>query len=146
MGETKVLERTRVGWWAGTEAKDPLAALSGSLLRAEMGSRCPGLSLVLVSGAERSWSDPGFTGEPVAEGDRGQAIDVFVASGSSEGRGAELAQVLAEAGIPGVAIAPEEDWGLEPHRSVGSPFAIPEPALLAPRHFPVLCSTGTPLT
>ena len=136
MGETKVLERTRVGWWAGTEAKDPLAALSGSLLRAEMGSRCPGLSLVLVSGAERSWSDPGFTGEPVAEGERGQAIDVFVASGSSEGRGAELAQVLAEAGIPGVAIAPEEDWGLEPHRSVGSPFAIPEPALLAPRHFP----------
>ena len=96
----------------------------------------PGLSLVLVSGAERSWSDPGFTGEPVAEGERGQAIDVFVACGSSEGRGAKLAQVLAEAGIPGVAIAPEEDRGLEPHRSVGSPFAIPEPALLAPRHFP----------
>jgi hypothetical protein len=136
MGETKVLERTRVGWWAGTEAKDPLAALSGSLLRAEMGSRCPGLSALLVSGAERSWSDPGFTGEPVAEGESGQAIDVFVASGSSEGGGAELAQVLAEAGIPGVAIAPEEDWGLEPHRSVGSPFAIPEPALLTPRHFP----------
>ena len=41
-----------------------------------------------------------------------------------------------EAGTPGVAVAPEEDWGLEPHRSVGSPFAVPEPVLLAPRHLP----------
>jgi hypothetical protein len=143
MGDTEVLERTRVGWWAGTGAKDPLAALTGSLLRAEMGSRCPGLAPVLVSGAEHSWSDPGFTGEPVASSrvdvagrDHGQSIDVFVTSGSSNGGGAELAQGLAEAGIPGVAIAPEEDWGLEPHRSVGSPFAIPEPVLLTPRHFP----------
>ena len=66
MGDTEVLEHTRVGWWAGTEANDPLAALTGSLLRAEMGSRCPGLAPILVSGTERSWSDPGFTGEPVA--------------------------------------------------------------------------------
>jgi hypothetical protein len=45
-----------------------------------------------------------------------------------------MAQVLADAGTPTVAVAPEEGWGLEPHRSVGSPFAVPEPALLAPRH------------
>jgi hypothetical protein len=143
MGVTEVLEHTRVGWWTGTEANDPLAALTGSLLRAEMRSRCPGLSPVLVYGAPVSWPDPGFTGEPSArreadaDGEQ-QAldVDVFVASGSPEVGGKELARSLAVAGTPGVAVAPEEGWGLEPHRSVGSPFAVPEPVLLAPRHLP----------
>ena len=142
MGATEVLEQTRVGWWAGTEANDPLSALTGSLLRAEMRSRCPGLSPLLVYGAPVSWTGPGFTGEPSAphdEDDGGLArsgVDLLVASGSPEVGGAELAQVLADAGTPAVAVAPEESWGLEPHRSVGSPFAVPEPVLLAPRHLP----------
>jgi hypothetical protein len=143
MGLKDVLEHTRVGWWAGTEALDPLAALTGSFLRAEIRSRCPGLSPFLVYGTQVSWSDPGFTGEPSAWGqvgrlrsDYARSVDVFVASGNPEGGGSETAQALAVAGTPTVAVAPEEGWGFEPHRSVGSPFAVPEPALLAPRHLP----------
>ena len=143
MGVKEVLEHTRVGWWAGTEANDPLAALTGVLLRAEMRSRCPGLSPVLINGAPAPWSGPGFTGEPAKSCETDGAgveyardLDVFVVSGSCEGGGTKLAQVLAESGTPGVAVAPEQDWGLEPHRSVGSPFAVPEPVLLAPRHLP----------
>ncbi len=141
MGRRDVLEHTRVGWWAGTEPGDPLAALSGSLLRAEMRSRCPGLAPVLVYSALGSWGDPGFTGEPVAlgqadggDGEHSHRIDILVASGSPEGGGTKTARALSEAGTPTVAVAPEEGWGLEPHRSVGSPFAVPEPLLLAPRH------------
>ena len=153
MGRRDVLEHTRVGWWAGTEPGNPLAALSGSLLRAEMRARCPGLAPVLVYSAPPFWGEPGFTGEPAAFGstNRGggdhtygidahgidiHGIDIFVASGSPEGGARETAQTLTEAGTPTVAVAPEEGWGLEPHRSVGSPFAVPEPLLLAPRHLP----------
>jgi hypothetical protein len=142
MGRTEVLEHTRVAWWAGAEAEDPLAALTGLVLRAEIGSRCPGLSPLLLYGTPASWSDPGFTGELAVLHRAGglgsqfaQDIDVLVASGSPGSDGAELARLLAEAGTPTVAVAPEEAWGFEPHRSVGSPFAVPEPALLAPRHF-----------
>ena len=67
-------------------------------------------------------------------GHAGLEVDVLVASGSPEVGGTQVAQVLADAGTPAVAVAPEEGWGLEPHRSVGSPFAVPEPVLLAPRH------------
>jgi len=143
MGVKEVLEHTRVGWWAGTEANDPLAALTAALLRAELRSRCPGLSPILVSATPGSWAEPGFTGEPsvTCQANRAGAadfldLDVFVVSGSCEGGGTKMAQVLAESGTPGVAVAPEQDWGLEPHRSVGSPFAVPEPVLLAPRHLP----------
>jgi hypothetical protein len=147
MGPSEVLEHTRVGWWAGGEAGDPLTALSGSLVRAEIRARCPGLSPLLVYGAPASWAEPGFTGEPTAlcfetgaSGTTGGldvgGLDVFVAAGNPEGSGAKTAAILAEAGIPTVAVAPEEGWGMEPHRSVGSPFAVPEPALLSARHFP----------
>ena len=66
MGRTDVLWHRRVGWWAGGEPADPLAALAGSLLRAEIRARCPGLSPVLVHGATVGWAEPGFTGEPAA--------------------------------------------------------------------------------
>ena len=143
MGIREVLGHTRVAWWAGTEAHDPLAALTGSFLRVELQSRCPGLAPFLVYGNEALWSDPGFTGEPAARCPAGglsreysNAVDVFVASGSPDGGGTEMAQALADAGMPTVAVAPQEGWGLEAHRSVGSPFAVPEPVLLAPRHLP----------
>lgn len=137
MGHKEVLEHTRVAWWAGTEADDPLACLAGSLLRAEMRSRCPGLSPVLVYPEPASWSAPGFTGERAAlwqvEDANRPEVDIFVASGSPEGGGARAAEALGALTVP---IAPEESWGFDPHLSVGSPFAVPEPALLAPRHFP----------
>ena len=43
-----------------------------------------------------------------------------------------------------MAIAPEEGWGLEPSVTVGPPFAVPEPVLLAARHLsrPVLDARG----
>ena len=41
---------------------------------------------------------------------------------------------MTETGAATVAIAPEEGWGLEPSASVGPPFAVPEPVLLAARH------------
>ena len=66
MGLTSVLEHMRVGWWAGAEPGDPLAALSGVLLRSELSARCPGLSPLLVHGTLASWADPGFTGETAA--------------------------------------------------------------------------------
>jgi hypothetical protein len=143
MGLTSVLENMRVGWWAGAEPGDPLAALSGLLLRSELSARCPGLSPVLVHGTLASWADPGFTGETAAvsltldwadEGSIG--VDIFVASGSPDGTGAKVAQHLAEAGSAVVGIAPDELWGMEPRSSVGPPFAVPEPALLAARHLP----------
>jgi hypothetical protein len=97
MGLTSVLENMRVGWWAGAEPGDPLAALSGLLLRSELSGRCRGLSPVLVHGTLASWADPGFTGETSAvslsldwadEGSIG--VDIFVASGSPNGSGAKV--------------------------------------------------------
>ena len=61
-------------------------------------------------------------------------FDLFVASGRPEPGGTKLAQTLAEKGTVSVAVAPDEAWGLEPRLSVGPPFAMPEPALLAARH------------
>src|SRR5271155_1647645 len=143
MGLTSVLEHVRVGWGAGAEPGDPLAALSGMLLRAELSARCPGFSPVLVHGAVAAWADPGFTGETTAislamdwADDDSIGVDIFVASGSPNGAGAKVAHRLAEAGSAVVAVAPEEFWGMDPHSSVGPPFAVPEPALLAARHIP----------
>lgn len=128
----------RVGWWAGAEPADPLAALTGWLLRQEVGARCPGFSPVLVFGGPAAWSDPGFTGEPALESidveGGGRLVDVFVSSGSTEPTGPKVAQSLAESGARCTAVAPDAAWGLEPRTSVGSPFAVPEPALLAARH------------
>lgn len=141
MGRTDFLRRRRVGWWAGAEPGDPLAALSGSLVRAEIRARCPGFSPVLVYGAMVSWSEPGFTGEPAAvhltsdwAGAAAAPLNVLVASGNPEPGGSKIAHGLAEAGTATVAVAPEESWGLEPSASVGPPFAVPEPVLLAARH------------
>lgn len=143
MGLTSVLEHMRVGWWAGAEPGDPLAALSGVLLRSELSARCPGLSPLLVHGTLSSWADPGFTGETAAVGlsldwadESSVGLDIFVASGSPNGAGAKIAQHLAEAGSAVVGVAPDELWGMSPHSSVGPPFAVPEPALLAARHMP----------
>lgn len=129
-GSTKT--RLRVGWWAGAEPPDPLAALRGSLLRAEISARSPSLGLLLVHGSPASWWDPGFTGE-LAASQQSPALDLFVASGAAEPGGPKLSHALSEAGTATVAIAPEEDWALEPRQSVGPPFAMPEPALLAAR-------------
>jgi len=96
---------------------------------------------VLVCGAPASWSGPGFSGEPVAlnfawAGALPAPFDIFVASGCPDPGGSKVAQAMAERGSVAVAVAPEEAWGLEPRLSVGPPFAMPEPALLAARHFP----------
>ena len=74
---------------------DPLAALTGSLLRAEIRARCPGLSPVLVHGAMVGWAEPGFTGEPAA---------VHL---TSDGPGEPLAalSVLVPRGAPNRAVA-----------------------------------------
>jgi hypothetical protein len=135
------LSRLRVGWWAGAEPSSPLSALSGSLLRAEMVARCPGLSPVLVYGAPASWLEAGFTGEPVEiqlasdwAGQQSTPLDILVCSGGPEPGGPKTSQALAEAGTASVAIAAEDGWGLEPTSSVGPPFGVPEPALLAARH------------
>ena len=137
-----VLPRLRVGWWAGAEPADPMAALTGSLLRGELISRCPGLRPVLVHGTPASWAEPGFSGEPAAvhslQDWSGQSspFDVLVASGTPEPGGAKLWHELAEAGALVVGVAPDEAWGWGPHESVGPPFAFPEPSVLAARHFP----------
>ena len=141
MGRTDVLWPRRGGWWAGGEPADPLAALTGSLLRAEIRARCPGLSPVLVHGAMVGWAEPGFTGEPAAvhltsdgPGEPLVALSVLVLSGGPEPGGSKIARALTETGAATVAIAPEEGWGLEPSASVGPPFAVPAPVLLAARH------------
>jgi hypothetical protein len=141
MGRTDVLRRARVGWWAGGEPGDPLAALTGYLLRAELRARCPGFNPVLVLGTMSSWAEPGFSGEPVALRLSVEATEpmgslaVLVASGCPDPGGAKIAHSLSEMGTPTVAIAADESWGLEPQGSVGPPFAFPEPAVLAARHF-----------
>ena len=56
--------------------------------------------------------------------------------GRADGGGSSTVEALAEVGVQAVAVAPHESWGLEPHRSVGSPFAVPEPVLLTARHVP----------
>ena len=143
MVATNALQRLRVGWWAGAEPSDPLAALSGSLLRAEMTARCPGLAPVLVYGAPAAWAEPGFTGEPVAvhlvpdwPGPHTSSLDILVASGAPEPGGTKTAQALCESGSVTVAVGPEEAWGCDPHLTVGPPFGVPEPSLLAARHLP----------
>lgn len=140
MAAPSSLQRLRVGWWAGPEPSDPLAALTGSLLRAEMVARFPGLQPVLVHGTPMSWLEPGFTGEPaVAQLDwsspQSLGFDILVASGAPEPGGAKLSQALAEAGTVTVAVGPDERWGADPHLSVGPPFGVPEPCVLAARHF-----------
>ncbi len=151
MGRTDVLWHRRVGWWAGGEPADPLAALTGSLLRAEIRARCPGFAPVLVHGAMVGWAEPGFTGEPAAmhltsdgPGEPLAPLSVLVVSGGPEPGGRKIAHALAETGAATVAIAPEEGWGLEPSVTVGPPFAVPEPVLLAARHLsrPVLDARG----
>jgi hypothetical protein len=96
---------------------------------------------VLVYGTPASWTEPGFTGEAVAThrawaGSGPVPFDIFVASGSPDPGGAKVADALAERGAVVAPVAPEEAWGLEPAASVGPPFAMPEPALLAARHLP----------
>jgi hypothetical protein len=127
--------RLRTGWWAGAEPSDPLAALRGSLLRAEMTARLPGLRPVLVHGLPAAWTDPGFTGEPAVL-TYPPLVDVFVACLAAEPGGPKLSHSLLEAGVATVAVAVEEDWGLDAHQSVGAPFGVPEPAVLARRHLP----------
>ncbi|MGH9106408.1 MAG: hypothetical protein ACRDZX_11365 [Acidimicrobiales bacterium] len=151
MAAANDLSRLRVGWWAGAEALDPVAALRGSLLRTEMAARCPGLRPVLVQGTPANWSGPGFTGEPAAlhlgtEQPAGQppGLDLLVVSGTPEPAGEKTSQALGEAGTLAVAVAPDPGWGLEPGLSIGPPFAVPEPCLLAARHLPrpVLAARG----
>src|SRR5579875_1802342 len=131
----------RVGWWAGAEPADPLAALTGWLLRREVQARVAGVVPVLVHGGPVSWADPGFTGELALlkldwPAPAGPPLDVLVASGTPEPGGPKLAQALTEAGTPAVAVAPAGEWGFQEAQSVGPPFAVPEPALLAARHLP----------
>ncbi|HUB72102.1 MAG TPA: hypothetical protein VL984_16895 [Acidimicrobiales bacterium] len=143
MAASTALEHLRVGWWAGQEPSGPLETLTGGLLRAEVTSRCQWLRPVLVYGTPASWAEPGFTGEPVAvqaidewSGPLASSFDILVASGSPEPGGAKLAHALSEDGTGTVAVAPEEAWGLLPSASVGAPFGVPQPSVLAPRHFP----------
>lgn len=149
MAQANALRQLRVGWWAGAEPADPLAALTGYVLRAEILARLPGLQPVLVQATPASWAEPGFTGEPVAVrlasgwdevGEAPEArsprppLDILVASGHPEPGGAKMSQALSEAGTVVAAVAPDEAWGMEPALSVGPPFAIPEPLVLAARH------------
>jgi hypothetical protein len=99
---------------------------------------------VLVYSERPSWVAPGFTGEvfltcpaqdlAVRKGAGPAPLDVFVASGSAEAGGPLTAQRLAGAGTETVAVAPDAGWELEPRLSVGPPFGVPEPVLLAARH------------
>jgi hypothetical protein len=141
MAELDAPRRWRVGWWAGAEAGDPLAALTGWLLRQEILARFPGALPVLVGPEPASWCDPGFTGElALARRDwpaqAGAPFEVFVASGAPGLGGAELADALRQAGAPCVAVAPDRSWGFDEALSLGAPFGVPEPALLAARHLP----------
>jgi len=141
MAELNAPGRRRVGWWAGPEPADPLAALTGWLLRQEMRARIKGADLVLLGPEPPSWPDPGFTGERALQrtdwpAGAGAPFDVFVASGAPEPGGPKLAEALREQGTTCVAVAPTEEWDLPEAQSVGPPFAVPEPALLAARHLP----------
>ncbi|HMK98128.1 MAG TPA: hypothetical protein VK425_11320 [Acidimicrobiales bacterium] len=142
MAASNALEQLRVGWWAGPEPPAPLASLVGSVLRAEMVSRCPWLRPLLLLGAPSSWADPGFTGEPMAAhpapewgGASLPSLDLVIVSSAPEPGGLKLVHAMVEEGTVMVAVAPGESWGLDPHLSVGAPFAVPEPAVLAARHF-----------
>ncbi|HTW06168.1 MAG TPA: hypothetical protein VME46_01570 [Acidimicrobiales bacterium] len=139
MAVSSALSLLRVGWWAGHEPSDPLGALAGLLLRTEMRARCPGLQTLLVHDTPPSFLAPGFTGEPALlhldfAAAQPPSLDLFVASGVPEPGGAKVSHALAELGTLTVAVAPEEGWGWDPHYSVGSPFAVPEPTVLAARH------------
>jgi hypothetical protein len=98
---------------------------------------------VLVHGAVVGWAEPGFTGEPAAAqlarvwpGEPSVALSLLVACGAPGPGGPKFAHALAQTGVATVAIAPAQGWGLEPGASVGPPFAVPEPVLLAARHLP----------
>lgn len=106
-----------------------------------MVARCPGLRPLLVHDAPASWAAPGFTGEPAAvhldwPGPGSLALDILVASGPAEPGGAKISQALSETGTVTAAVAPDQGWGCDPRYSVGPPFAVPEPCVLAARHLP----------
>lgn len=144
------LQKVRVGWWAVPEASSPLHGLRGELLRAEVRARLEGFQPVLVVSGQGPawWRSPGFTGEPALSQDEQAApsdagtgpapgLEVMVASGPCGSTGAQLAAALAEAGTAVVGVAPEPGWGMEPQvANIGPPFGVPEPTLLASRHFP----------
>lgn len=67
---------------------------------------------------------------------QGAPLDVFVASGDPRPGGPKLAQSLSEAGTACAVVAPGEAWELMERLSVGPPFAVPEPVVLAARHLP----------
>ena len=136
------VDELRIGWASYAEAGDPLAALTGWLLRAEMASRLPGFSPLLCYGPNRpAWDAPGFTGELAVGGAAGQGssglaeLDLLAASGASAPAPVEMGEG-ASADVPVVAVAPYAGWELDARLSVGPPFGIPEPALLAARHLP----------
>jgi hypothetical protein len=127
----------RVGWASYAEAGDPLAALTGWLLRAEMASRLPGLAPLLCYGGDPpAWDAPGFTGALALREPAGRAdLDLFVAAGAG-GPVAPGPGAGPKAEVPTVAVAPYASWDLDPGLSVGPPFGVPEPVLLAARHLP----------
>lgn len=133
----------RTGWWAQGELSSPLDALRGVLLRAEVKARWSAFAPVLVHQGTAGWRSPGFTGEPVClhSGDdlgptSPSGFDILVASGQAAGQGKKVAAALGELGTELVAVAPGPDWGLEPEAAnIGPPFGVPEPTLLAARHF-----------
>ncbi len=144
MGSGDVLADLRVGWWAGPELSSPQAALVGALLRAEMTARCPGLRPVLLGASAPCAADAGLSGEPwvtlgqPAPGSDGAGrFDLVVATGGADLAGQKFLDLLVDAGARAVAVAPDGEWGMEEQLSVGGPFAVPEPALLARRHLPV---------
>ncbi len=128
----------RVGWWAEPELVSPLDALCGSLLRAELACRCPGLRPVLIGGRVPSATMAGFGGDPwSAVGVQAlPSLDVMVLSGSAEPGGPKAAERLSGAGASAVAVAPRLEWGQDERLTVGAPFGVPEPTLLAARHLP----------
>ncbi|HET9058669.1 MAG TPA: hypothetical protein VFN61_02015 [Acidimicrobiales bacterium] len=140
MGFADVGAGLRVGWWAGGEVWSPLAALWGGLVRGEVTGRLPALRPVLVTGpgGAQDWTAPGFTGEPIVEvaldGEGLSGFDVFVTAGWAEPDGTKMAEAMREAGASVMPVIPCEDWGGVPGLSVGPPFAVPEPALLARRY------------
>ncbi len=64
-------------------------------------------------------------------------FDLVVATGGADLAGQKFLDLLVDAGARAVAVAPDGEWGMEEQLSVGGPFAVPEPALLARRHLSV---------
>ena len=142
MVATNALQRLRVGWWAGAEPSDPWLPSPAPCCGPNT-SPLPGFGSGACLRDAGVMGRAGFTGEAVAvhpgpdwPGARSSPLDILVTSGAPEPGGTKTAQALCESGCVTVAVAPEEAWGCEPHLSVGPPFALPEPALLAGRHLP----------